>query len=447
MGSGILLFLGNGEEGCNYEDNTYTYRQDSSFLYYFGLDYSGLAAIIDVEEGREMIFGDELTMDDIVWTGVQPTIHEMSLQVGVGETRPMKELKAYIDRAVASGREIHFLPPYRASQKVWLQALLNLAPECQAERASLKFCKAVIAQRNYKSAEEIEQIDMAVDITVEMHKAAMRTVRPGIMESEVAAAAEQVSFSRCCTLSFPTIATINGQTLHNHLHDSILTADRMFLLDAGAENMMHYAGDLTSTIPVGDDFTPRQKEIYNLNVAMFRTAAEALRPGITYLEVHKKAALTMVEGMKQLGLMKGDARAAVEEGAYALFFVHGLGHMMGLDVHDMENLGEVNVGYAEGERKDPRFGYKSLRLARRLEPGFCFTVEPGIYFIPDLIDMWRSQGKFTGFINYDKVETYKDFGGIRNEMDFLITGNGARRLGTKVKPLTIEEVLEVKNSK
>lgn len=446
MGSGVLLFLGNDEQGMNYADNTYAFRQDSSFLYFFGSDYAGLAAIIDVDENREIIFGDELTIDDIVWTGPQPTIHEKSQLVGIEETLPMKELKAYLDKASAKGQQIHFLPPYRAAHQIWLQDLLGLRPAEQAAKASLPFCKAIINQRNHKSAEEIEQIEWSVDLSVEMHKTAMRTVRPGIMESVVAAAIEEVAYRECCSVSFPTIATINGQTLHNHIHDGILQDGRMFLLDAGAENRMHYAGDLTSTMPVGDDFTPRQKDIYNINVAMFRAATEAIRPGITYLDVHKKSALAMVNGMKELGLMKGDAQAAVEEGAHALFFVHGLGHMMGLDVHDMENLGEINVGYLDGEKKDPRFGYKSLRLARPLEPGFCFTVEPGIYFIPQLIDMWRAEGKFKDFINYDLVESYKDFGGIRNEMDWLVTENGARRLGNKIKPLTIEEVLEVKNS-
>lgn len=447
VGTGLILFLGNDECGMSYEDNTYPFRQDSSFLYYFGSDYAGLAAIIDIEEERDIIFGNELTLDDIVWMGTQPTISEKSSMVGIHDTRPMSDLKPYLSKAIGSGRTIHFLPPYRAAHKLWIMELLGISPEQQSHRASLSLIKAIVSQRIHKSEEEIREIESAVDISVDMHCTAIRTVRPGIRESVVSAALEEVAYSQCYTLSFPTIATINGQTLHNHRHDNILREGRMFLVDAGAESPMHYAGDLTSTMPVGDRFTDRQELIYNLNVEMFHTAVRALRPGIPYRDIHFMAATTMVEGLKEIGLMKGNTADAVSSGAYAMFFVHGLGHMMGLDVHDMENLGEIHVGYLEGESKDPRFGMKSIRLARPLEPGFCFTVEPGIYFIPELIDKWRAEKMHTDFINYEMLEKWKDLGGIRNEMDFTITADSARRLGSKIKPLTLEEVLNVKNSK
>lgn len=447
VGTGLILFLGNDECGISYEDNTYPFRQDSSFLYYFGSDYAGLAAIIDIDEDREIIFGNEFTIDDIVWMGTQPTISEKSSLVGIHDTRPMSDLKSYLTKSINTGRKIHFLPPYRAAHKLWIMELLGISPAQQSQRASLTLIKSIVSQRIHKSEEEISEIESAVDLSVDMHCTAIRTVRPGIRESVVSAALEEVAYSQCYTLSFPTIATINGQTLHNHLHDGILSDGRMFLVDAGAESPMHYAGDLTSTMPIGEKFTDKQELIYNLNVEMFRTAARSLRPGIPYRDVHFMAATTMVEGLKEIGLMKGNTADAVSSGAYAMFFVHGLGHMMGLDVHDMENLGEIHVGYLEGESKDHRFGMKSIRLARPLEPGFCFTVEPGIYFIPELIDKWRAEKMHTDFINYDMLEKWKDLGGIRNEMDFTITSDGARRLGKKIKPLTIEEVLNVKNSK
>lgn len=447
VGTGLILFLGNDECGINYEDNTYPFRQDSSFLYYFGSDYAGLSAIIDIEEEREIIFGNELTIDDIVWMGTQPTIREKSSMVGIFDTRPMSELKSYLAKANSLGRTIHYLPPYHSAHKLWIMDLLDISHEQQSKRASISLIKAIVSQRIHKSEEEICEIESAVDLSVDMHCKAIRTVRPGIRESVVSAALEEVAYRQCFSLSFPTIATMNGQTLHNHLHDGMLRDGRMFLVDAGAESPMHYAGDLTSTMPIGERFTDRQEQIYNLNVEMFHTAVRSLRPGIPYRDVHFMAATTMVEGLKEIGLMKGNTADAVSSGAYAMFFVHGLGHMMGLDVHDMENLGEIHVGYLEGESKDSRFGMKSIRLARPLEPGFCITVEPGIYFIPKLIDKWHAEKMHTDFINYDMLENWKDLGGIRNEMDFTITSDGTRRLGHKIKPLTIEEVLNVKNSK
>ena len=436
--SGLLLFLGNDECGMNYADNTYHYRQDSTFLYFFGSDYAGLAAIIDIDEDREIIFGDELTIDSIIWMGIQPTIREKSERVGIRETLPMSELKSYLDRAAAKGQPIHYLPPYRGDHKLWLAELLGKQPAELAAGSSVPFIRAVVDQRNYKSAEEIAQIEEAINTSVEMHKTAMRMVRPGIKESEIAAAVTEVAMRQGGNLSFPVIATINGQTLHNHCHSNVLKEGQLFLLDAGAENAMHYAGDLTSTMPVSGRYTERQKTVYDINLRAYRTAVAALRPGITYREVHMMAVTEICKGMKELGLLKGDPVEAANIGAYALFMPHGLGHMMGLDVHDMENLGEVYVGY-DGQPKSTQFGFKSLRLARKLEPGFVFTIEPGIYFIPELIDKWRAEKQFTDFICYDKLDAWKDFGGIRNEEDYLITTDGSRHLGAN-KPCTTEEI-------
>ncbi len=436
--SGLLLFLGNDECGMNYADNTYHFRQDSTFLYFFGSDYAGLAAVIDIDEDREIIFGNELTIDDIVWMGTQPTISEKSERVGIRETLPMGELKSYLERAAAKGQAIHYLPPYRGDHKLWLQELLGLAPAEIAAKSSVPFIRAVVDQRNYKSAEEIAQIEEAVNTSVEMHVTAMRMARPGIKESEIAAAVTEVAMRGGGNLSFPVIATINGQTLHNHCHSNVLHEGQLFLLDAGAENAMHYAGDLTSTMPVSGRFTEQQRTVFDINHRAYTAAVNALRPGVAFRDVHLTAMTEICRGMKELGLMKGDSAEAANIGAYALFMPCGLGHMMGLDVHDMENLGEVYVGY-NGQPKSTQFGFKSLRLARPLEPGFVFTVEPGIYFIPELIDKWRAENMYTDFICYDKLDAWKGFGGIRNEEDYLITEDGARRLGNH-KPSSADEI-------
>lgn len=436
VGSGVLLFIGNDEQGLNYEDNTFRYRQDSTFLYYFGLSFAGLSAIIDIDEDRTIIFGDELTIDSIVWMGTQPTLHEKAEAVGVADTRPAAEIASYIAKVAEQGRTLHYLPPYRAEHKLKLLDWTGVLPARQ--EGSIPFIKAVASQRNIKSPEEIAEIDKACDVTADMHITAMKVLRPGMYEYEVVAEMNRVAEMNNCELSFATIATVNGQTLHNHYHGNSVGPEDLFLIDAGAELPSGYCGDMSSTIPAGKKFKPRQRDIYLIQNAMHLAAVKALHPGIPYMDVYELSARVMVDGLKQLGLMKGDTDAAVREGAHALFYPHGLGHLMGLDVHDMENLGEVWVGYG-GKPKSTQFGRKSQRLAVPLQPGFTLTVEPGIYFIPELIDLWHSQGRFTDFINYDKVQQYRDFGGIRNEENYLITDNGARRLGKKI-PLTPEEV-------
>lgn len=436
LGSGVLLFLGNDECGLNYADNAFLYRQDSTFLYYFGIPFAGLSAIIDIDEDREIIFGDELTIDSIVWMGVQPTIKEKSEQVGVVETQPSIALVKYLNECRQHNRTIHYLPPYRAEHKLKLMEWLSLPLANQP--GSVPFIRAIVGQRNYKSAEEIIEIEKACNITADMHIAAIKMIRPGMRECEVAAVVEAVAMAADCRLSFPTIATINGQTLHNHYHGNIIKSGDLFLIDAGAENAMGYAGDMSSTAPVDQKFTARQREIYDIQVEMHQASVAALRPGVPFVDVYDLSARIMVERFKEMGLMKGNADDAVRQGAHAMFFPCGLGHMMGLDIHDMENLGEQWVGY-NGQPKSTQFGRKSLRLGMPLETGFVLTIEPGIYFIPELIDLWKGERKFTDFINYDKVEAYRGFGGLRNEEDFLITESGARLLGKKI-PLTADEV-------
>lgn len=434
--SGILLFLGNDESPMNFMDNTYPFRQDSSFLYYWGLNYAGLTAIIDIDENKEIIFGDELTIDQIVWMGQQPTLHEKSSLVGVANNMQSKDIVSYLQKASSKNKQIHYLPSYRSEHSLKLWQWLNIAPTNQ--QPSEKLIRAIVNQRNYKSQEEIAEIEVACNITSDMHLAAMKIIAVGVKEYEVVAALEEIAYARNARLSFPTIATIHGEILHNHYHGNAIKENDLFLIDAGAETMMGYAGDMSSTVPAGKKFTTRQRDVYDIQVASHLASVVALRPGIRFEEVYEISALTICEGMKSLGLMKGDMKEAVKLGAHAMFFQCGLGHMMGLDVHDMENLGEVWVGY-DGKPKSTQFGRKSLRLARELEKDFVITIEPGVYFIPELIDMWKAEKRFVDFINYDKLETYKNFGGIRNEEDYLITADGSKRLGKK-RPLTATEV-------
>jgi Xaa-Pro aminopeptidase len=443
IGSGLILFWGNDESPMNYPDNTYHFRQHSSFLYYFGIDFPSLAAVIDVDNQHQIVFGDDYTIDDIVWMGPQPTIAERAKLSGIEETQPLVKLYTILKEAQASRKTIHFLPPYRPENKIKLLRFLNVRPDQINVNASSELVNAVISQREIKSAEEISEIEKAVDLSVDMHLAAMKIARAGMTEAQVAAKVYEVALAQNCNISFPIIATINGQTLHNHSHHNLLKEGDLFLLDAGAESQMHYAGDLSSTFPVSKKFTEVQKQIYRASLKAHEAAVNTIAPGIKFKEVHFAACRSITTSMKELGLMKGDVDEAVAEGAHALFFPCGTGHMMGLDVHDMEDLGEIRVGY-NGEPKSTQFGLKSLRLAKELRPGHVFTIEPGIYFIPELIDLWKSTGKLDDFLNWDEIEKFRNFGGIRNEEDFLVTENGFKRLG-KAKPKTIDEVEALRN--
>ncbi len=438
LSRGVALFLGNEESPMNYADNAYRFRQDSSFLYYFGLDTAGLAAILDLDEGTETLYGPEPTVEDSVWTGPLPSLKERAVRAGVERVMAPGRLEEDLKRIRQAGREIHFLPPYRPENKLKLLAWLGVPPDRASVEASVPFIRAVVEQRSVKSPEEVAEIEKAVDISIDMHLTALRMARPGVTEARIAAAVHQVARAAGGDLSFPIIATVHGEVLHQHAQTDTLTSGGMFLLDAGAETALHYAGDLSTTMPVDGRFSGRQKEIYRIALDAHEKAKATLKPGVPHLDVHLAACRTIAEGLKALGLMKGDLDEAVQRGAHALFFPCGEGHMMGLDVHDMEDLGEVHVGY-EGRPKSTQFGLKSLRLARPLRPGFVVTVEPGIYFIPQLIDQWRAENRFPEHIDYDRVETYKDFGGLRNEEDVLVTPDGHRVLGRK-KPLTIEQV-------
>lgn len=439
LGSGCVLFMGNEDSPMNYPDNCYRFRQDSNFLYYFGIDFPGIAALIDIDRGESVLFGDDYSIDDIVWMGPQPKMADRAAEAGIDKVENASSLASYISKALQSKQPLHFCNPYHFAVKIHLAELLGCSVANLKEKESVALIKAIVAQREIKSAEELAEIEQAVDISVDMHVAAMQTARPGMRESVVAARVEEIALAANGYISFPVIASKNGQTLHNHYHGNILQKGDLFLLDAGAEIESHYCGDLSSTFPVGQKFSEQQKLIYDMSLQSHYTAIDHLREGITYREVHFAVCRKLAENMKQLGLLKGNVDDIVAAGAHALFLPHGLGHQMGLDVHDMENLGEVYVGY-DGEAKSTQFGLKSLRFAKALKQGHVFTVEPGIYFIPELIDLWRERHIHDDFIVWNEVEKWRNFGGIRNEENYCITAQGPKRLGNKVKPKTIAEV-------
>lgn len=437
--SGVLLFLGNSEASYNYPNNQYLFRQDSTFLYYFGLDAPDLAAIIDLDNGKQIIFGNDVDIDDIIWMGPQPSIAEQAAEVGITETHPFKALAEYVKDALSKGREVHYLPPYRNHNKMLLNSMLNIPFDLLKEKSSVEFIKAVVAMRLIKEPCEILEIEKACDLGYTMHYTAMKMMKLGMVEQDLVGIMEGIARTSYA-VSFPIILSQHGETLHNHKHNEILTDGRLCVIDAGVEIASHYASDNTRTLPTGGKFTEQQKEIYSIVSAAQDFALEIAKPGITYTEVHLDVARLMLQGLKNIGLVKGDIDEAVAAGAQALFMPHGLGHHMGLDVHDMEDLGENYVGYDEDHVRSTQFGLSSLRMGNVLRPGHVVSDEPGIYFIPALIDKWKAEGTCKDFINFDALEAYKTFGGIRIEDDFLVTESGCRLLGHNRLPHTVEEV-------
>jgi Xaa-Pro aminopeptidase len=443
VGKGLILLLGNEESSMNYKDNLYHFRQDSSFLYFFGLDKPGLSAIIDIDNDREVIFGNELTIDEIVWMGPQPSLAEQAAQVGITTVQPSSALISSLHGIRTGKQDIHFLPPYRPENILKLSTWLEIAPGAIREHASLSLIKAVVVQRSIKSPEEVREIEEAVDITAAMHLAAIKGAREGMTEAQLAGVLHGIAVSSGGNLAFPIILTVNGQVLHNHYSNTTMREGQMVICDSGAENALHYAGDMTRTFPVGKKFTTVQKEMHDIVLASQQAAVKALKPGVLFRDVHSLAAEVLVEGLKAAGVMKGDPKEAVAAGAHTMVFQCGLGHMMGLDVHDMEDLGEQYVGYTDQLKKGTEFGWKSLRLGRAMEPGFVVTIEPGLYFIPELMDLRRVEKKYLDFINYDKLEAFRSFGGIRIEEDLLITETGSRLLG-KPLPKSAAEMEELR---
>lgn len=438
--SGILLFPGNTEAAYNYPANTYHFRQDSAFNYFFGLNQPDLAGVIDIDNDSEILFGNDVDMDDIIWMGPQPSMKERAELVGIHKTMPLGDLDQFIKTALSAGRKVHFLPPYRGETKIYLSNLTGWPIDQLKKEASAELIRGVVKLRSIKSTEEIEIISKMVDVAGLMHTTGMKMAFPGIVEQEIAGTIEGIALAKAGPVSFPVILSINGQTLHNHYHGNTLTEGRMLVIDAGCESEEYLlASDITRTVPVGGKFNHRQKEIYEIVLNANMRAIEAIQPGIPYRDVHMLAATTIAEGLKAIGLMKGDVQEAVAQGAHAMFFPHGLGHMLGMDVHDLESVGENYVGYDDEIQRSTQFGTAFLRLGRKLQSGFALTVEPGIYFIPALIDQWKAEGKYNDFINFDIVESYKDFGGIRIEDDILVTDTGARVLGKPI-PKTVNDI-------
>lgn len=444
VNSGIILIFGNNESPCNFPANGYyPFRQDSSFLYYFGQQRDGLVGVIDVDNDTETLIGDDIDIEDIVWYGSVESVKMMAEQVGVSNFAPMKALQGICAEALAKRRKIHFLPPYRYDIKLQLFDLLGIHPNQQKQEASMELIRAVVKMRSTKTAEEVEELERAAAIGYKMHTTAMRLTKPGVTEKFIAGQVDGTAHSYGSMVSFPTIFTQHGEILHGSPSPAPLEAGRLVLCDAGAETVNNYCSDNTRTMPVSGKFTQRQLEIYSIVEACHDYALEVAKPGVKWMDVHFAVCRLMTDRLKELGLMKGDAEEAVRAGAHAMFLPHGLGHMMGMDVHDMEALDQINVGFDEETRPNlEQFGTNCLRMGRRLEEGFVVTDEPGIYFIPALIDEWKANGHCAEFLNFDKLETYKDFGGIRIEDDVLITKDGCRFLGKDRIPYHAKDVEE-----
>jgi Xaa-Pro aminopeptidase len=442
MKRGLALFIGNVESPLNYPANTYHFRQDSDFLYYFGLDLPGFAGLMDFDSGKDKLFGNDFDMNDIVWMGPQPTVKELAMKCGVTITAPLAKLEETIKDALSKKRKVHFLPPYRGETKMTLGSLLKENP-CQMKTlASADLIKAVISMRSIKEKAEIEELEKAVEIAYEMHVTAMKMCRPGVKEQDIFGTIEGIALAKGGGTAFPIILSINGQTLHNHAHGNILKKGKMMVTDAGAETNMHYSSDITRTTPVGGKFSSDQKDIYEIVLKANTEAIKATRPGISNRDVHLMTCRIIASELKELELMKGNVDEAVAAGAHALFMPHGLGHMMGLDVHDMEALGENNIGYSSDVKRSDQFGLAFLRFALPYQPGHVLTIEPGCYFIPELIEQWKSENKFKEFINYSKIARYMAIGGVRIEDDVLITEKGHKLLGKPI-PKTIKEIESV----
>lgn len=440
VGSGLILFFGNNNAPCNYPANGYTFRQDSSFLYYFGQERDGLVGIIDADSGQEWLLGDDIDIEDIIWTGFVPSVHDLAAQSGVGSSAPLAQLPIMLSKARGRGQKIHFLPPYRHDHMIQIADLMDMHPLQTRAAASVDLIKAVVSMRSIKSDAEVAEIERAMAIGYKMHTAAMKACRPGVTEKSIGGLMEGIAMAEGAKVSFNSIVSMHGEIFHGDPSLKPLEAGRFLLVDAGAETVNSYCSDNTRTMPVSGRFTAKQREIYSIVEACHDLTIEKARPGLKWMDMHLDVCRLMTDRLKDIGLMKGDTEEAVQAGAHAMFLQHGLGHMMGMDVHDMEGLGQVYVGFDDEVRPSEQFGTNCLRCGRRLQPGFVMTDEPGIYFIPALIDKWKAEKMHTEFINYDKLEEYRDFGGIRIEDDILITEDGCRVLGKDMIPYMPDDV-------
>jgi Xaa-Pro aminopeptidase/Xaa-Pro dipeptidase len=438
--SGLILINGNDLAPMNYEHNVYHFVQDATFLYYFGIEKEGLFGLIDIDNDIDYLVGNDASMDHVIWEGATPSISDYSELIGTDKTMNIADLEELLrsKTSFCNTKKIYFTPQYRGDNKLKMAKLLNLNPYTINEHIYEELLFAIASDRNIKTSEEIKLMDEAAKVGVSMHLEALKSVSSAKKEYEVESDVRAVATKNYGSLSFPSIVTINGQTLHNPYYNNDLKDGRLLLVDAGVRMPSGYCSDMTSTIPINGKFTDKQRDMYNLLLEMYDKSLSLIKPGITYKEVHLEACKVLATGMVKRGLLKGDVEEIVKKGVHALFMPHGLGHMIGLDVHDMESYGEEIVGY-NGKEKSKQFGLSSLRLGRKLEMGFAITVEPGIYFIPELISKWKAENKFTEFINYEKVEEYLDFGGMRYENDFIVTKSGPYQLGG-ARPKTADEI-------
>lgn len=437
--TGLVLLLGNQQSPRNYAANSHPFRQDSTFLYYLGLDRPDLYGLIDLDEGTSTLYGEESTLEDVIWSGDQPSLREEAQAAGIDTVAPVSELESRLSRAREQDRPIHFLPPYRDEHRLRFESLLDLHKNQLDAAVSEPLIRAVVRQRSTKSDAEVAQIEEALERTARLHEYALQHAAPGVAEREIMGGMTGLVAAADSAFSFTPTCSIHGEVLHNHSYPNTLADGDLLVVDAGADSSLHYAGDITRTLPVGGRFSDRQRAVYDAVLAAQEAAIDVLAPGVPFIDIHLHAARTLTEHLIEMGLMQGDHDEAVDAGAHALFFSHGLGHMMGLDVHDMESLGEDYVGYADDQTRPEQFGLHTLRLARPLRPGFVATVEPGCYFIPPLVERWRSEGRHEAFINYDRVDDFLGLGGIRIEDDVLITEDGARVLGPPI-PKAADEV-------
>jgi Xaa-Pro aminopeptidase len=446
MGEGIILIMGNGHSSMNYASNVYPFRQDSNFLYFFGVDLPGMAGIIDPSSGQSTLFGHDASIEDVIWSGPQPTLAELGERCGTNYSIPFEKLSQVLKDNSAKGKKVHFLPPYRSSRTLFLAEALGIKYEDVGAHVSEDLIKAVVKLRSVKSDDEVKVMEKTLThVTYEMFRGAFTHTFPHEYEYKIAGILEGRAIEENCRLAYPCICSVRGEILHNEYHPNLMNVGDMLLMDAGAESWDHYATDISRTIPVDGRFSPKQKEIYEIVLRAEEECIKMLKPGVAYVDVHTHAAEVIASGLMQLGIMKGDPKEAVEQGAHALFFPHGVGHMIGLDVHDMEDLGEHYTGYDQTIQRSKQFGRAALRFGREVQQGFTMTVEPGCYFIPALIDQWKAENKFTEFIDYSRLDTYRTFGGIRIEDNVLITNDGHRIMGKPI-PKSITDIEELMNS-
>jgi len=441
---GVILWLGHVLQPRNYAANTFPFRQNSHFLYYTGLAEPDLALLSYPDADSDILFSRPESMDDVVWNGPGKTRLDMAREAGVETVEDIDRLGAYLAKAQSQGLKVHYLPPYQATTLFRLAELLVIHPSEVTAGFSNSLAEGVARQRSIKSDVEVAEIEDALVVTDRMHRAAMRAARPGMRECEISGLIQGIALSAGRQPAFHPIVTIHGEVLHNHFDGNVLCEGQLVLNDSGAESPRFYAGDITRTFPVSGRFTAAQAEVYTAVLQAQLAAIAMIRRGVTYNEIHTRASEVMAEGLRSMGLMKGNPADAVAAGAHALFFPHGLGHMLGLDVHDMEDLGDV-VGYPKDQARSKQFGRNFLRLAKCLEVGFTLTVEPGIYFIPALMDRWEQERQHGDFVCYDKLKEFRGFGGIRIEDNVVVAPDGCRVLGPPI-PKTVAEVEAAKGA-